>query len=277
MSDNPSEIHVPVYGLIESRPEGDLKAEWQTVRETPGRFPIQRGQVYKFTFLGVLDVRDRDIEQLVESLSSVISLKYLDLQGCEITDRGFKHVATLHWIESLKFSGMTDRSLTTVASLTKLRFLDVFGSSRVTDRGLAHLSKLTQLNDLTLRACSVTDRGLKHLSNLEALEGIDLGGCRDIGDRGVAILAALPKLTAIWLLGCWKITDRGIASLAAMPSLTHLALCRSNNYFGRLLRRFGIGQNTEIGSFSEKALQRLIELHPNCDLTQPIDWKRLEG
>jgi hypothetical protein len=63
-----------------------------------------------------------------------------------------------------------------------------------------------------------------------------------------------------------------MARLATMPKLTVLGLCRSGGFGLRLARMFGIVGNTDVGSFSQRAFQKLVESHPDCDVSQPVDW-----
>jgi hypothetical protein len=276
VTDPGAERQIPVYGYVSARAAGDEKAEWQDGADTPGVLKSRPGEIYKFTFHAIPDVRDEDFVRLVDALAGLPAVRALDLAGCEISDRAFKKITTLPWLESLKFYRMTDRGLAAVAGLPDLRQLALDGSE-VTDAGLSRLSGLTRLKDLSLHACPVTDNGVKHLSNLAALEALTLTGCRAITDRGVAVLASMPNLHSIGLEGCWRITDRGVGALAGMPSLTYLSLCRGSGFLTRTLRRLGLSQNSEVGLFSPAAVEQLTAAHPDCNLWQPVDWAAVSG
>ncbi len=139
------------------------------------------------------------------------------------------------------------------------------------------LAGLTRLESLSLHHCPITDAAAEHLADAPALDHITLDGCREITDHGVTALAAAPKLTSVSLVGCWKVTDRGLAALTAMPKLTYVGLCRSGGFAVRVLRKFGVAGNAEVGSFSARGVERLTAAHPGCDVWQPIDWDALSG
>jgi hypothetical protein len=269
------EIHIPVFGVVSSRPTG-ATGEWQSVTDTPGSFFPRLGEDYQFAFMGILDVRDPDLEQLVTALAGAHAVKSILLEGCEVTERSVRRLGELPWLESLTAYRMTDAGLETVAKLTELRSLRL-DSSQVTDRGLAKLSRLTKLADLSLHSCPVTDATPERLEMLPALAGITLDGCRELTDRTAHALARAPSLHAIGLTGCWRLTDRGLNALAAMTKLTYLGLCRSSGFFGRFLRKCGVPGNGETGAFSEAAVERIRAAHPDCNLWQPIDYAALSG
>lgn len=275
MPESASEVHVPVYGVVTWRPAGDTAAEWQTAADTPGTLTVHPGQVYQFTFHAVADVRDADMNQVLDAMAGVTAFKALELSGCEVSDRAIRRLAEFPWLESLVSCSLGDDGLKTLGTLTQLRELNLEGCTRITDGGLRHLTGLTRLRSLSLHHCGVSDAGVAHLAGLTALEEITLDGNRAITDRGVATLAAMPALHTIGLLGCWRMTDLGVAALAGMPKLKHLSLNRGSGFLGRLIRKMGIVPNTDESAFSQAAVDRLREAHPDCDVYQPIDWSKV--
>ncbi len=273
MANGTGEVHIPVFGNVATRPTGDHTAEWQLVAETPGAFTPRPGEAYRFEFMGIPDVRDPDLEQLVDALvgTRATAVKALALSGSPVTARAVRRLTDLPWLESLDAYRMTDPGMDTIGKLTELRRLHL-DTSDVTDRGLAKIVGLAKLTDLSLACCPITDAGVEVLARFPTLTNVKLDGCHMLGDRAARTLAALPNLCALGLGGCYRLTDRGLSSLATMPKLTYLGLARNGGFLLRLLRRFGVVGDTEVGSFSESAVQRVRDAHPDCDIWQSIDW-----
>ena len=73
---------------------------------------------------------------------------------------------------------LTDKAMSYIASLKKLRLLDVF-SARVSDAGLSTLQTLaTSLTGLELCGGRVTDRGLSYIAKMTALRSLNLSQVR---------------------------------------------------------------------------------------------------
>ena len=93
-----------------------------------------------------------------------------------VTDVGLTSLSTFPDLTSLHIINcpdVTDAGLMHIELLTKLRRLDLRGSS-VTDRGLARLSHLKELRELSLKRTAVTDGGLAHLVGLTNLKWLGL-------------------------------------------------------------------------------------------------------
>ena len=77
-------------------------------------------------------------------------------------------------------------------AISKSSLLSV--ATGVTDRGLSHLARLPRLKFLALDGVNVTDAGMANLKELKELTGFRLGSI-PITDRGLAELRGLAKVT----------------------------------------------------------------------------------
>jgi len=116
----------------------------------------------------------------------------------------------------------TNGSLQYCSSLTRLRWLDVGGTSISDD--LPTIVSLTNLRDLNLWDCDITPRGMGLLHRLN-VERLNLYGTA-ADDETVRILTSVTTLTELDL-GRTKITDKGIQELTILSKLTDLNLAKS--------------------------------------------------
>jgi hypothetical protein len=116
--------------------------------------------------------RDSDLA----CLSGLTEIENLGLTGPGLGDDGFKHLA---W-------------------LTKLKHLQITGSTDLTDDGLLHLANMRRLDSLTIHNSRITERGLAHLYPLKTLHIILIHSVVPIGSSAIARLRTeLPHLQAI--------------------------------------------------------------------------------
>lgn len=152
-------------------------------------------------------------------------LQVLDLEGCNITDRGVKAIAGLTELHALNLSGtrITDAGGAALGALTKLAIIDL-GDTRVGARTVAALRPLA-LTELFL------DRTFAG-KELATLAGYAPGLVRfDISslqvykatDADLAWLAQAPNLVEVGLSGA-RVHDRLVQAIAAAPKLRRLRL-----------------------------------------------------
>ena len=106
----------------------------------------------------------------------------------------FPHLTSLHIINC---PNVTDAGLEHIESLTKLRQLDLRGSS-ITDRGLVRLSNLKELRELSLMRTAVTDDGLAHLDELTNLEWLALSDTSVTIEAAKTLRQRLPNCEMSW-------------------------------------------------------------------------------
>jgi len=134
-------------------------------------------------------------------------------------------------------SPITDQGIASLASLTGLRALNLFGGtgsgpfdasrSGVTPAGLRRLTSLPNLQWLGCTASLCTDKAMRSIADMADLKFLM---CQDTvaGDNGFAELSRSSSIENIWGRRCYGISDRGFAALADMPALRGLSVSCKN-------------------------------------------------
>ncbi len=178
-------------------------------------------------------------------LSSLTSLKRLDLENLVVVPGSERAIARLRQLESLTVAG-TDDDDAILRSARRLKRLETLHLGRASEQGLRGLSSLTRLRDLriddvipgrppvaTLRELTSleflscgrdwgTDQDLEQLATLRNLRYLNLRGAR-LSPAGLAALARLPQLTYLDLDGV-PLGDAGVKPLASLTGLQGLSL-----------------------------------------------------
>jgi hypothetical protein len=114
-------------------------------------------------------------------------LRFLNLSGTNVTDRGIARLAGIPSLEELilgdtfYYDGSGDLSLTNARNYRRVRGI------RLTDKSLSKIKALPNLRLLNLRGTAVSDAGLAHLKDARGLRHINLVETT-ITDRGLAYL-----------------------------------------------------------------------------------------
>jgi WD40 repeat protein/serine/threonine protein kinase len=106
-----------------------------------------------------------DIQPLVQ----LPNLESLNLAGCPVDDEGISGIARFSQLRRLILgpnSVITDESMKTIASLRKLKYLEIAGSLLIGDVGLRHLEKLESLELVIAYGTSVTNKGARRLESV---------------------------------------------------------------------------------------------------------------
>ncbi len=196
-------------------------------------------------------------DECLALVSKLQNLRYLWV-GCNsnsvLSDAGLEHVAKLKRLEQLQISGtgITDKGMPLIASLTGLIKLGLHSAPGVTDDGLVPLKALKSLRILTLpEHCGITLAGLSHLNSLSELrhlhagqldppalgDGVmDVSGLTglekitlpDVRDEDLVCLAKLKNLQWLQLSYSKSISDVGMAHLAGLRYMDRLVLAGPN-------------------------------------------------
>jgi|GEM_PF-2601991 Leucine-rich repeat (LRR) protein len=115
--------------------------------------------------------RDQDVERLVESLSQLGSVKYLNLSGTGVTDGCLPSVAELTGLSSLQLANTRVRGhgFERLQALKLLHEVNLDGTL-IDDAGVASLARIPNLTTLNIDNTNVTNEGVMHLSRLSGLE-----------------------------------------------------------------------------------------------------------
>lgn len=140
-----------------------------------------------------------------------------------LTDRGMEHVASLTSLESLELDGVpvTDSGLRIIEKLPHLEALSL-QSTNITNRGLLHLQRLPALKYLDLHDTQVTGEGLRNLGHLGQLESLNLTEL-PIRNEDLSVLRDSVSLVTLNLNGT-GVGDTGVALLTEMHKLENLYL-----------------------------------------------------
>ena len=148
----------------------------------------------------------------------------IDLSRTWVTDVDLERLRGLNSLTVLKLAQthVSDSALRVVASLARLRSLDLFFCEHVTDAGASVLRDAAGLERLNVRGTKIGDSGLKFLTELERLKSLDVG-ITEVSDSSVELLEALPALEDL-AIGGNRIGEAGIGGLRALKRLKALDL-----------------------------------------------------
>ena len=188
-------------------------------------------------------------DEAVEGLTSVPTLRVLNLSGTDVTDDGLMSLNELE-LEVLNLStcdGVTDDGMYWLQHIRSLKKVDISNCHAITSAGIEQLTNLPDLTDLHMRGmkplgCSslskmkrlasislrdcgwVKDETLEDLARCKTLKSVCLRNCYQITDNGLKMLCRLPLLRSVHLRGCTQITDVGLNCLGASPDLEDIDL-----------------------------------------------------
>ena len=184
---------------------------------------------------------------------TVDSLVELNLSLCKgLTDASSRVIVmkcpNLEVLDLGGCTGITNTSLSVLASLKKLRSLNLRSCWQVSDSGVMHLSSSAEsLQQLNLQDCQkVSDTALRHLSHSliskPGLSQLNLSFCANVSDSGMKSLSKISSLRSLNLRSCDNITDIGVGYLAeASVGLTTLDLSFCDKVSDRALDHIASG------------------------------------
>jgi len=175
---------------------------------------------------------------LLERISQLDHLTYLDLHDSELTDTGLRHLARLPRLQRLNLSchQITDHGLEVLRHLPQLKTFELLHQGRVSDAGLANLAHCQHLECVNLMGTRTGDGVIKALTGKRQLRQFYAG--TDITDAGLALFHDFPVFKTwqggeavmsllsfsahpnlIWLNLKAPLTNRGLAKLAGLEGL----------------------------------------------------------
>ena len=159
--------------------------------------------------------KSRDWDEIIALLAANAPAQ-LGAMG-QMTDEILADIARVDGIVGLHLNGsrgVTDEGLRQLAGMSRLKRLDLSGTS-ITDDGLRALRHLPSLENLSLAGTAITDAGARELSHCDTLARLNLGWTRT-GDGAIRALAGKPALTH--LSTGVGVTDAGIPLLHEIPA-----------------------------------------------------------
>jgi internalin A len=171
----------------------------------------------------------------IEPIAQIKTLKRLDLSFTYVTDAGIQRLGQLPALEELTLDAteaITDAAASYLRANKSLRKLVLRGTD-ITDVGMPYLAALTGLKSLDLSHTMIGDVGLESLPALSQLEELNLGGTRITGTN-LNFLKLLPHLKKLSFSGiqrrnagaCWTplITDLDLNTISLLSGLEDLNL-----------------------------------------------------
>jgi Leucine-rich repeat (LRR) protein len=174
-------------------------------------------------------------DDAVERLTTIKTLKRLDLSFTYVTDAGIQRLQDLPDLEELTLDtteSLTDAAASYLRADKHLRKLVLRGTD-ITDVGMPYLAALTGLKSLDLSYTMIGDVGLESLPAFLELEELNLGGTRITGTN-LNFLKLMPKLRKLSFNGiqrrnadaCWTplLTDLDVDVISLLSGLEDLNL-----------------------------------------------------
>jgi len=152
-------------------------------------------------------------------LPKLVSLKYLDLSDCPISDEGVVYLSQLISLTTLRLmecKRITDAGLQSISQLRNLQHLDIGFMWCATDKGFAHLKNLKHLRILMMLNLQVTDKSLEIVSQMNFLEELGISYCDNLTDDGLHNLTNLQRLKTLRVDGMQGVTKDGLIE-ASLP------------------------------------------------------------
>jgi Leucine-rich repeat (LRR) protein len=156
-------------------------------------------------------------------IGRMTDLEALQLDGSEVSDHGFAHVATLKKLTILDMPGVRITDLAPVADLVQLDLLALAPRRTAQERAvpgpggpssLEPLRRLTKVTQVVLGDTRIEDRELAVVAGLPKLSYLSIGG-RRITEAGLARLAESKSLSGL------RFTDTSIADLRPLSPRIH--------------------------------------------------------
>jgi len=174
-------------------------------------------------------------------------LRRLAVSGFGVTPSGVHALASCKTLEELGLENtqIDDTALAELASLPRLRSLNLRRSVHLTDAAIETLLRFPKLEQLYLHDNGFSAKSLRNLAALQGLRLLDLRGCPGVGIEVLREICRIPNLTDLRLRG-YSIDD---------PCMEVVANCRAMSAF-----------TLEEAAVTGKGLSRLADL-PIASLT----------
>lgn len=176
-----------------------------------------------------VNLSDRTDLAALELVGQLRDLKVLYLVHCKQLDD--EHLAVCRRLKKLRKlylpAQIGDAGMRHLDVLTKLQVLHL-ADAKITDRGLSYVKEMSRLKELSLWRCQhVADAGLEHLKVLQALRSLDLRRCPQLTDRGLEHLKGLKSLEHLDFSVVPGITTAGLRHIQGLTGLKRLGATRT--------------------------------------------------
>lgn len=171
--------------------------------------PLRKLRTLGLTFLPISD-------EAMDVIAGMTELRTLHLGETQVTDVGFKKLATFVRLEELAVPpGVTDQGLSILGNFPQLELLGL-KQQHVTDISVAQLQKLPKLT--TLAVVGATDENLQTMKALTQLRELNLN-LGQLTDQGFQTLLEFKWLQTVGISGDPKFDDTRLMSLSEITDL----------------------------------------------------------
>lgn len=157
------------------------------------------------------------------NLAELGEIRFVDMSGPNVTDRGFVHMAKSPYVCHLvcRYAQVTDQGLAALEQNNRLMTINLTGN-KITDAGMASLVRTPKLGSIHLGDTGITDQALDELAaGCTRLAHLDVASTA-LTTSGLAKLQKIRGLTAIGL-DVTQLTDETLPLLQPIP-FTHLSI-----------------------------------------------------
>lgn len=182
-------------------------------------------QRIEYLDVGYNNIKDNDLRYIF----SLAKLKSLDIDGCEISGKGFKEASESNNLQRLnvRFNRIDDNWVKSIIKFPQLESLNI-SQNYLSDKGSEFISKLSLLKNLDISSNNIGEKGVEWVSKLKKLESLNVGR-NIIGSRGAEYISNLSVLKeldiAINIIG-----SRGTEHISQISSLERLNI--GTNFIG---------------------------------------------
>lgn len=151
----------------------------------------------------ILAADTRLLDNDLEGISAIRTLRVLDLSGTGITDSAINAFSTIQSLESvfLNDTSIGDGGVALLSKLPELKSIGI-GGTEVSDITVKMLSQMTCLRNVNLARTKLSDACISDLGHMKWLHTLDIRGT-PISPEGVQkIIAALPQ-TQVLVCSSW--------------------------------------------------------------------------
>lgn len=159
-------------------------------------------------------ISDASIKMIAESFPDLVNLDVS--RNSRLTDAAAREIAKLKKLEvlGLLFCDFSEIGVLSIATLPKLRALDIRGNMKISDGGMGVLVRLPALRSLKHRA-PVSDEGLRALAQAKTLDNLEIQDFLITGQSGQDI-RQLEKLTSLIIFRCENFDSSGVLALKGL-------------------------------------------------------------
>jgi len=167
-------------------------------------------------------ISDAAVRTIAESFPELVNLNLSS--NSRLTDAAAREIARLRYLETLDllFCDFGDFGMMHIASLPRLRVLDIRGNMTIGNGGLRTLTRLPALRALRHRSSAVTDDGMRAFAAAPAITDLFIQDFSITGQSG-QYLRQLERLTSLTIFRCENFDSAGLLQLGGLR-LTRLVL-----------------------------------------------------